>query len=56
MKIQVICLKNNKKGNFKKGNSYKGVTFNYNNLRLIGEDGKNHIVKLERFIIIKIGD
>ena len=56
MKIQAICLKNNKKSNFKKGKIYKGVTFNYNNLRLIGEDEKKHIVKLERFIIIKIED
>lgn len=52
MKVNVICLKDSKKGNFKKGHEYKGVTFSDNNYRLIGEDEKSHLMKKERFILI----
>ena len=53
MKIQAICLKDSKKGNFTKGLVYQGVFFNAKNIRLIGNDSKKHLMKLERFIIIK---
>ena len=52
MKITAICLKDSKHGNFKKGKTYEGVTFNYNNFRLIGDDNKSHLMRRERFIII----
>lgn len=53
MKVKVICLKDSKKKNFLKGNTYEGVTFDTKNFRLIGEDNKKHLMKRERFILIK---
>ena len=52
-KIMLICLKDSKKGNFTKGKVYVGVNFGDNNYRLIGNDNKSHLMKKERFILIK---
>lgn len=54
-KLTLICLKDSKKGNFTKGKTYTGVSFDSKNYRLIGNDGKFHMMKKERFILIKEG-
>lgn len=51
--VKVICLKNSKKGNFTKGKEYQGVVFNGVNYRLIGDDNKSHLMRKERFILVK---
>lgn len=51
MKVKVICMKEDKKGNFTEGKEYEGVTFDAKNFRLIGNDKKSHLMKRERFII-----
>ena len=53
MKVEVKCLETSKKKNFLVGEEYKGVTFSDTHYRLIGEDGKSHIMKKERFILVK---
>ena len=52
-KLMLICLKDSKKGNFTKGKIYIGVNFNNSNYRLIGNDNKSHLMRKERFILIK---
>ena len=52
-KLMLICLKDSKKGNFTKGKIYTGVNFNNSNYRLIGNDNKSHLMRKERFILIK---
>ena len=52
-KLMLICLKDSKKGNFTKGKIYIGVNFNNSNYRLIGIDNKSHLMRKERFILIK---
>lgn len=54
MKIKAICLKTDKKENFIQGSTYKGVTFDAKNVRLIGEDNKPHLMKKERFMVTEI--
>ena len=52
-KLMLICLKDSKKGNFTKGKIYIGVNFNNSNYRLIGNDNKSHLMRKERFLLIK---
>lgn len=54
MKIEVKCLETSKKQSFLEGKEYKGVTFSDTHYRLIGEDGKPHLMKKERFTVITI--
>ena len=52
-KLMLICLKDSKKKSCIKGKIYIGVNFDNSNYRIIGEDGKPHMMKKERFILIK---
>ena len=50
MKIQVVCTKTSKKGNFIRGEEYEGTVFSDTHYRLIGEDNKPHLMKKKDFI------
>lgn len=53
MKVEVKCLETSKKETFLVDKEYKGVTFSDTHYRLTGEDGKPHLMKKERFILIR---
>lgn len=52
MKITVKCLETSKKGMFIQGKEYEGIIWGNTHYRLIGEDGKPHLMSVKRFIEI----